>query len=85
MSESTFRRRWKKWIRRFGRWQEGADGLLRNQLRMIFNAERRNQIWHIDSMECPVRVLPAGHTTGWTKPWMVTIIDDPPAGSWRCW
>lgn len=76
MSESTFRRRWKKVdpaVRAMA--AEGADGLLANQLRLVFEADRRNEIWHIDSMECPVRVLPAGHTTGWTKPWMITIID----------
>lgn len=77
MSESTFRRRWEDVhpsIRAMA--AEGAKGLRARQLRILYNCEDRNQIWHIDSMECPFWVLPVGHTTEWVKPWMITLEDD---------
>lgn len=77
MSLSTFRRRWEAvdgQIR--GMATEGAKGAMRSQLRCLYEADHRNQIWHLDGFECPVWVLPAGNTSTVVKPWIVTVLDD---------
>lgn len=77
MSERTFRRRWADVhpsIRAMA--TDGAAGVLASQLRLIYTAEHRNQIWHVDCMECPVWVLPDANSTQFVKPWMITVEDD---------
>lgn len=77
MSERTFRRRWEQVdpaVRAMA--TDGAEGLLASQLRMVYDASHRNHIWHIDSMEIPVWVVPEGHETTMVKPWLITVEDD---------
>lgn len=76
MSLSTFRRLWRKVdpaIRAMA--SGGAEALLSNQLRNVYTPKGRNAIWHIDSMECPIWVVPEGSTTEVVKPWLVTVED----------
>ena len=77
MSESTFRRRWlavDPAIRAMAK--EGATGLLRMQMKVLYTADARNDIWHMDHQELPVWVLPRGHTVNPVKPWLTTVEDD---------
>lgn len=76
MSYATFRRRWMQVdpAIRAGA-SDGAKGVLSSQLRLLYEADERNQLWRLDHQELPVWVLPAGSTKP-EKPWLTTVIDD---------
>lgn len=77
MSEATFRRRWDRVdpaVRAMA--EGGATALLNKQIRILYSAKERNEVWHIDHQEIPIWVLPRGHSATPVKPWMTTIIDD---------
>ena len=77
MSEATFRRRWKKIDPAIRAAAKGGGGAVhRYQVKILFEAESRNDLWHIDHSELPVWVIPAGSQTAVVKPWLTTVIDD---------
>lgn len=55
---------------------DGAEGLMKNQMRVRHTVDERNQLWRMDHQEFPVWVLPAGRSSRPLKPWVTTIIDD---------
>lgn len=77
MSYGTFVRRWADQPEtiRVGA-IDGTLAVASLSLRTRYERAERNDMWHSDCMDLPVRVMPRGNRASTERPWMITILDD---------